>query len=90
MLQTISIIISGKVQGVYFRQSTLEKANELNVTGTVKNLADGRVQIVATGTPDALQRLVEWCWVGPRRAKVTDVKQEICVSQNFSSFQIER
>ena len=90
MEQTISIIVRGKVQGVFYRQSTKEKANELNVTGTVRNLPDGSVYILATGDSEQLNALVEWCWQGPRRARVTDVQQEICVLQHFPSFTIEK
>ena len=90
MLQTISIIVRGKVQGVFYRQSTKEKALELNITGTIRNLPDGSVYIIATGTTEQLNALVEWCWQGPRRAIVTDVQQEICVLQHFGSFIIEK
>ena len=90
MQQTISIIVRGKVQGVFYRQSTKEKANELNVSGTVRNLPDGSVYILATGDSEQLNALVEWCWQGPRRARVTDVQQEICVLQHFPSFTIEK
>ena len=90
MLQTISIIVRGKVQGVYYRQSTREKATELYITGFVKNLPDGSVSIVATGTTEQLNALVEWCWQGPRRAIITDVQQEIRVLQHFGAFRIEK
>ena len=90
MEQTISIIVRGKVQGVFYRQSTKEKALELNITGTIRNLPDGSVYIIATGTTEQLNALVEWCWQGPRRAIVTDVQQEICVFQHFGSFIIEK
>ena len=60
MLQTISITISGLVQGVYYRQSTKEKALELGIAGIVKNLPDGNVFILATGTGEQLDQLVQW------------------------------
>ena len=90
MLQTISIIVRGRVQGVYFRQSTKEKATELNINGRVRNLPDGSVSIVATGTTEQLNALVEWCWQGPRRAIITDVQQEIRALQHFDAFRIEK
>lgn len=90
MFQTISIIVTGKVQGVFFRQSTKEKAIELNITGIARNLPDGTVNIIATGTPSTLEALLEWCWQGPRRARVTDVKHEQCSFQSFDSFTIEK
>ncbi|HKH63754.1 MAG TPA: acylphosphatase [Flavitalea sp.] len=90
MLQTISIIVRGRVQGVFYRQSTKEKAIELNINGLVKNLPDGSVYILATGTTEKLNALVEWCWHGPRKAIVTDVLQDICALQHFDSFRIEK
>ena len=67
MLQTISITVSGKVQGVFYRQSTKEMATSLGITGQVKNLSDGSVYIIATGTKEQLDKLVDWCRQGPRR-----------------------
>ena len=49
------------MQGVYYRQSTKEKALELGISGIVKNLPNGNVQILATGTDDQLDQLVQWC-----------------------------
>jgi len=89
MPQTISIIITGKVQGVFYRQSTKEKAIELKITGTVKNVADGSVHIIATGTSAHLDALVDWCWKGPRSARVTSVLREESSFQLFDSFCIE-
>ena len=90
MLQTISIIISGKVQGVFYRQSAKEKATELNLTGIVKNLPNGDVYIIATGPLDRLNTFIEWCWQGPKRARVSDVKHEFRAVQQFQSFKIEK
>jgi len=71
MEQTLSITISGKVQGVFFRQSAKEKALELGLTGQVKNLGDGNVHIIASGTREQLSAFTDWCKKGPRRAVVT-------------------
>src|SRR5690349_14995665 len=76
MEQTISITVSGMVQGVYYRQSTKEKALELGISGRVKNLPDGNVHILATGTAELLDQLVQWCKQGPPHAKVTGVQVE--------------
>ncbi len=89
-MQTIRLIIKGKVQGVYYRQSTREKAQQLGITGTVKNLADETVEILACGTPEQLQQLKEWCRQGPTRALVTDVLEEVLPHQEFYGFRIER
>lgn len=90
MLQTISITISGKVQGVYFRQSTKDKGLELGLTGTVSNLPDGRVHVVATGSSEQLQELINWCHLGPPRAKVSGVSIENLPLQSFKHFAITR
>jgi acylphosphatase len=88
MLQTISIVVSGRVQGVFYRQSTKEKAMDLGITGTVENLPDGNVYIRATGTSEQLDLLVNWCWQGPPRAKVSSVDVNIWPYQSFDSFRI--
>lgn len=82
--------MSGKVQGVFYRQSTLQKAQELAITGTVKNLPNGDVHVMATGTPDQLQQLVNWCKQGPSRAAVSSVQVEEVTLQSFTGFTIQR
>lgn len=89
-MQTVSIIISGKVQGVFFRQSTKEKADSLGITGRVKNLSDGNVSVIATGMPAQLNKLTDWCRQGPPRANVTNIVIENLPVQLFNSFHIER
>jgi acylphosphatase len=90
MEQTISITVSGMVQGVYYRQSTKEKAVELGISGMVKNLPDGKVHILATGTADQLDQLVQWCKQGPPHAEVTDVDIKQVDRQVFMGFVIQR
>lgn len=68
------VIIEGRVQGVFFRQNTLERARGLRLTGWVRNRYDGTVEVVAEGKEEAVRRLVAWCHKGPRSAMVTDVK----------------
>ena len=89
-MQTISITVSGKVQGVFYRQSTKEKATALGITGSVKNLKDGNVFIVATGTKEQLDALVAWCRQGPPKAKVADVVTMDMALQYFDEFSILR
>ena len=67
------ILVKGKVQGVFFRKNTKTKADELNITGWVKNTDDGHVEIIAQATENALQQFIEWCKEGPSRANVSDV-----------------
>ncbi len=90
MPETISILVKGKVQGVFFRQSTREKATELGLTGEVKNRDDGSVFIIATGLPDQLNALAYWCEQGPARAKVSSVHVENLPFREFNSFNIVR
>lgn len=90
MLQTISITVSGFVQGVFYRQSTKEKALELGISGIVKNLPDGNVHILATGTSGQLDQLVQWCKQGPPQAKVTAVNVQEEATQVFTGFIIQR
>jgi acylphosphatase len=88
MLQTISIIVKGKVQGVYFRQTTHEKATALGITGVVRNLPDRSVKIIATGTKDQLDKLTAWCKQGPSRAEVGDIVYLDEELRNFPDFRI--
>ncbi|MBI5857043.1 MAG: acylphosphatase [Sphingobacteriales bacterium] len=90
MFQTISIIVSGKVQGVYYRQYTKEKAIELGVTGEVRNQRDGTVNIVATGSKEQLGALIKYCKKGPPRAMVTGVEVAELDLQQFEHFSIVR
>ena len=90
MQQTISIIVSGKVQGVFFRQSAKEKAGQAGITGKVLNTTDGEVAITATGTREQLKEFVQWCRVGPSRARVTAVEIAELPLQQFAEFSIIR
>lgn len=90
MLKTFSIIVSGKVQGVYYRQSTQEKAQQLGLDGIVKNLPDGNVQIIATGATNQIDQLIAWCKQGPPRAVVTSVQMEELTLRQFNGFTIDR
>ena len=67
------MFISGRVQGVYFRQSTLIEARSLGVNGWVRNLMDGRVEAVFEGEEHAVKMLVNYCRQGPPAAKVTNL-----------------
>jgi acylphosphatase len=67
------LLVSGKVQGVYFRQSTRIEAQSLGVTGWVRNLMDGRVEVVFEGEEHSVKMLVNYCRSGPPAAKVTDL-----------------
>ena len=90
MQQTISIIAKGKVQGVYFRQTSMEKAISLGICGTVRNLPDRNVKIVATGNKEQLDQLIHWCRQGPSRAEVSELLIIDEPLQAFEGFSILR
>jgi len=90
MLQTISIIVKGKVQGVYYRQTTQEKAMALSITGTARNLPDRSVKIIATGTREQLDKLLAWCRQGPSRAEVSGIETKDEELRSFPDFRILR
>lgn len=68
-------VVSGRVQGVFYRASAASKARELGVTGSARNLADGRVEVIAIGSTQAVRELFEWLWIGSTASKVTQVEE---------------
>lgn len=66
--------VSGRVQGVFYRASTRQKAVELGLSGYARNLPDGRVEVLAVGEPAAVGSLIEWLASGPPAAHVADVE----------------
>lgn len=89
--KALHILVEGKVQGVYYRASTAKKAQSLGLTGWVRNLADGRVEIHAQGTAGALEQLVQWCQKGPVLAKVSGLHHELAVlDQKMTDFEVRK
>ena len=78
--------ISGKVQGVWYRASTQEKARELGLTGYARNLGDGRVEVVACGGDEPLEALESWLWEGPPLAEVIEVLGEKTEPRRIADF----
>jgi acylphosphatase len=74
--QAIRCVIVGRVQGVYYRAATAEQAARLALDGWVKNLADGRVEVVMSGDAAAIAELASWLWSGPPAARVSAVHVE--------------
>jgi acylphosphatase len=68
------IFVSGKVQGVFFRQNTLEKAKTLGLKGWVRNTQDGSVEAVFEGEKEKVEKILEWMKIGPPLAKVENVE----------------
>jgi acylphosphatase len=71
------VLVSGRVQGVWFRESCRAEAVGLGVTGWVRNLSDGRVEVVLEGPQPAVDRVVLWCRHGPEPARVDRVDVEV-------------
>lgn len=83
-----TMLISGKVQGVYYRASAVKKANELGVTGFAQNLPDGRVEIIAEGPQAALIAFRQWCNDGPPAADVDHINtEESPATGEFNNFE---
>jgi acylphosphatase len=70
-------LVSGRVQGVYYRGSAARVATSLGVTGHARNLADGRVEVLACGSAEAVEQFIGWLWEGPSAARVTAVDIEV-------------
>jgi acylphosphatase len=68
------MLVSGRVQGVFYRASCAEEARRLGLVGMVRNLRDGRVEVEAEGDESAVEALVAWCRHGPEQARVTGVE----------------
>jgi len=85
----IRIIVTGKVQGVFFRQALKVMAKKNNIFGWVKNLKDGRVEAVLEGDEEKIGRIVEWSHGGPANARVEDVEiHNEKFSGEFSKFDV--
>ncbi len=78
--------VSGKVQGVWFRASTEEKATELGLTGWVRNLPDGRVEVMVCGERETVAQMQAWLMRGPELARVTEVTQEVLAWEKYVGF----
>jgi acylphosphatase len=83
------VYISGRVQGVFFRSETRQKAHRHNVTGWIRNLPDRRVETILEGEKEDVEKLVEFCKKGPAGAKVTRVEVMVeAYSGEFDNFLI--
>jgi acylphosphatase len=84
----IKVLISGKVQGVFFRFNTKKNADELGLSGWVKNTKDGKVEALFEGDEKDIYKMIEWCSKGPSNSKVTKVdvfkKKYVKEYNNFS------
>lgn len=81
-------IVKGLVQGVWYRANTLEQAKQLGLTGWVRNLPDGTVEVIACGQRDRVLALHAWLQKGPPKAKVSEVIYEEIAWQDHDSFKV--
>ena len=87
----VHLTIRGKVQGVFFRESTRTRAVELGVSGWVRNLEDGSVEALAQGSTDAIDQLISFCRRGPEAARVSHVSvEDRPLGSDLDSFVVER
>jgi acylphosphatase len=82
------VVVHGNVQGVFFRDTTRQKAGEHGVAGWVENRSDGAVEAVFEGEPDAVERMVEFCRDGPRGADVNEVEATGEEPEGLSGFDV--
>lgn len=87
-MKHLTVIVYGKVQGVFFRAATKAVANQLRITGFVKNQNDGTVYIEAEGLPFELESFIEWCHEGPENAQVEKVEQFSGELKHYRNFEI--
>jgi acylphosphatase len=89
IMKRIHVIISGRVQGVFFRGATQRAAMDFNLTSWVRNTADGRVEAVFEGEDKNVDKMIAWCHIGPPHARVENVtiKEEPYIGE-FRDFSI--
>ncbi|MGZ8907485.1 MAG: acylphosphatase [Methylobacter sp.] len=89
-MRKVKILVSGRVQGVYFRLFTQNKAKQFNIKGSATNLPDGRVEIIAEAGSLAIEKFVKWCHKGPITARVDHVEiTELQPGELLTSFEIK-
>lgn len=89
-MKAIRAHVSGHVQGVGYRQGCRRAARALDLVGWVRNLDDGRVEVLAQGGDEAVDRLIAWVWAGPPGARIMGVESEVvAVDNTLSDFFIQ-
>ena len=83
------VYVSGQVQGVFFRDATRERAEQLGLKGWVKNLPDGRVEALFEGPSGKIREMIRWCEQGPSHATVEEVETEFDAAQeDLAGFEV--
>jgi acylphosphatase len=88
MRRAVDVVITGHVQGVFFRARAQEQAARLGVAGWVSNEPDGSVACHVEGAADAVEAMLAWCRTGPERARVDDVRVEEAEASGATSFEV--
>ncbi len=84
----VRCVVTGRVQGVFYRASTRHEAQRLGLTGYARNLMDGRVEVVACGEKEAVETLREWLRKGPPDAQVSSVACEFIDFHEYAQFSV--
>ncbi len=88
-MKTIHVIVEGRVQGVCFRDYTYRQALQLNLSGWVRNKADGTVEAMFSGAENDVHSMLDWLWQGSPRSRVDNVRtRELPSEENLTTFEI--
>lgn len=89
-MKTVHLLISGKVQGVFYRASAKDEAESLSIKGWIRNTENGAVEATVTGSEEAIERFINWCKQGPSQARVDEVAVTQKPDEGFREFKIIR
>ncbi len=89
-MKTVHLLISGKVQGVFFRARAKYVAEKYKIKGWIKNTADEKVEVLVTGEPANINEFINWCRTGPEKARVKDVMVSEKPEIKFEHFEVVR
>jgi acylphosphatase len=89
-MQTVRLLITGKVQGVFFRETARKVAEKLNIKGWIKNTPDEKVEAMITGDEQQVNDFIKWCKTGPDRAEVEEVIVSDQPETFFKEFEVKR
>jgi acylphosphatase len=88
-IEAADVVVTGRVQGVFYRAAMREQAERLEVTGWVRNEPDGTVTAHLEGSPGAVSELLEWCETGPPAAEVNEVRSRITEPTGANGFKAD-
>jgi acylphosphatase len=89
-MQTVHLLITGKVQGVFFRETARKVAEKLNIKGWIKNTRDEKVEAMISGEEKDVNDFINWCKTGPDRAEVEEVMVSGQPETFFKEFEVKR